>query len=171
MNFNFIIAQIFGVFAFFTGILSYYRNNAKEVIFYNGLCNFFCCIQYMFLGAYTGALCCIIATTRNIVFSRFKKDIPLIYLVLFLIVLILTNFKLVNSVIDVIPIINVFLYSIALWTKDIFSIKKMSFVACVDGVIYNIFKGAYVGILYETVFGIAVVKSYLELIKEKRLKK
>lgn len=168
MNFNFIIAQIFGVLVFIAGILSYYKNNTKEVLIFNGISNTLCALQYVFLGAYTGALCCIIATLRNIVFSRFKKDIPVIYLILFIVILILTNFKLVNNVIDVIPIINVFIYSIALWTKDIFSIKKMSLIACIDGVVFNLYKGAYIGVIYEIVFAVAVVKSYRMLLKEQK---
>ena len=171
MNFNFIIAQIFGVLVFITGILSYYKNDTKEVIIFNGLSNTLCGIQYLFLGAYTGALCCFIATARNIVFSRFKKDIPVFYLILFIAILLLANFKLVNSVIDVIPIINVFIYTISLWTKDIFSIKKISLIACIDGVVFNLYKGAYIGVVYEIVFACAVVKSYRELRKaEKKLK-
>ena len=168
MNFNLIIAQVFGVLVFIAGILSYYKNDTKEVLVFNGISNTLCAIQYIFLGAYTGALCCIIATIRNIVFSRFKKDIPVIYLILFIVILILTNFKLVNNVIDVIPIINVFIYSIALWTKDIISIKKISLIACIDGVVYNSYKSAYIGVLYEIVFAVAVVKSYRELRKEQK---
>ena len=168
MNFNFIVAQVFGVLVFIAGILSYYKNNTKEVLIYNGISNTLCALQYLFLGAYTGALCCIIATTRNIVFSRFKKDIPVIYLIIFIAILLLTNFKLVNNVVDVIPIINVFIYSIALWTKDIFSIKKMSLIACIDGVVFNLYKGAYIGVVYEIVFSCAVVKSYRELLKEQK---
>lgn len=168
MNFNLILAQVFGVLVFITGFLSYKKNDTKEVIIYNGLANGFCAIQYMLLGAYTGVLCLVIAVIRNIIFSRFKKDIPVIYLVLFIIILIITNFKLVGSPIDIIPIINVFLYTIALWTKDIISIKKISLLACIDGVVFNLYKQAYIGVIYEIVFAYAVVKSYRELRKEQK---
>ena len=168
MNFNFIVAQIFGVLVFITGILSYYKNDTKEVFIYNGMSNTLCGLQYLFLGAYTGALCCIIATVRNIIFSMFKKDIPIIYLIVFIVILLLTNFKLINNVVDIIPIINVFIYSIALWTKDIISIKKISLIACIDGVVFNLYKAAYIGVIYEIVFAYAVVKSYRELKKIKR---
>ena len=168
MNFNFIIAQVFGVLVFIAGIISYYKNDTKQVILFNGISNTLCAIQYIFLGAYTGALCCIIAALRNLVFSRFKKDIPLIYLIIFIVFLVGINIPFVNNVIDIIPIINVFMYSIALWTKDIISIKKISLLACIDGIVYNSYKKAYIGVLYELIFSIAVVKSYRELRKEQK---
>ena len=168
MNFNFIIAQVFGVLVFIAGILSYYKNSTKEVLLFNGISNTLCALQYLFLGAYTGALCCIIATTRNVVFSRFKKDIPVSLLAAFIVILILTNCMFVKSVIDIIPIINVFIYSIALWTKDIIHIKRTSLIACIDGVVFNAYKRAYIGVIYEVVFAYAVIISYMALIKEKK---
>lgn len=168
MDFNIIVAQIFGILVLFTGILSYYKTSTKEVLIYNAITNGLSALQYVFLGAYTGAVCLLIAIIRNIVFSLFKKDIPLIYLIIFIVVLILTNFKLVHSVIDIIPIINVFIYTIALWTKDIMSIKKIGLIACIDGVVFNLYKHAYTGVLYEIVFSYTVVKSYRELRKEQK---
>ena len=75
MNSAFIIANILGGFIFILNVLSDAKLTTKKVYIYNGLCNGLSIIQYVLLGAWTGALCCAIAVIRNIILLVLKIKI------------------------------------------------------------------------------------------------
>ena len=170
MNYNipFIIAQILGIIVFITGVISYSKKETKQVYLYNGLTNGLCVIEYVLLGAYTGAISCLIATIRNIIFINYKKKIPLSYLVIYLVVAVLINSLFIKSFIDIIPVFNIVIFSIALWTKNIRHIKVTGIMTCTNGVIFNTYKQAYTSILYEAVCGIAGIHALIEINRSKK---
>ena len=155
MNSAFIIANILGGLIFILNVLSNAKLTTKKVYIYNGLCNGLSIIQYVLLGAWTGALCCVIAVIRNIIFVLFKKDIPVIYLIIYLVIAIGLNIGFINGIVDIIPIINISIYAIALWTKKITNIKIIGIITCITGIIYDFMHGAYITVLNEIVDGIA----------------
>ena len=166
MNNPFIIAQILGVVIFIINTYGLTKLTTSKVSFYNGLANGLSAIQYFLLGAYSGAVCCIIATLRNIVFSRFKKKIPLYILIIYIILVLVLNIKLIHSSLDIIPIFNIIVFAIMLWTKDIWNIKVFGVLSCVDGIVYNLRKGAYASILSDIISGIIGVRCLLLLYKK-----
>ena len=168
MNSAFIIANILGGFIFILNVLSNAKLTTKKVYIYNGLCNGLAIIQYVLLGAWTGAICCVIAVLRNIIFALFKKDIPIIYLIVYIVLVIGFNIGFINSIIDIVPIINITIYAIALWTKKITNIKIVGIITCVTGIFYDFINGAYITVLNEIVDGIAGIISLRIILKNKR---
>ena len=136
MNSALIIANILGGVIFLLNIISNAKLTTKKVYIYNALCNGLSIIQYLLLSAWTGVICCIIAVVRNIVFALFKKEVPFVVLAIYIVLVLLLNYKLVNSVIDIVPIINITIYAVALWTKKIRNIKVVGIITCATGIIY-----------------------------------
>lgn len=168
MSLVFVIAQILGVIIFIINVYGETKLTTSNVAFYNGLANGLSSIQYFLLGAYSGALCCLIATIRNIVYERYKKKIPLSILLIYIAIVILLNYKLIYSALDIIPIVNIILFAITLWTKDIYNIKVFGILSCIDGSVYNYRKGAYTSILSDIIIGIIGINCLFRLNKKKK---
>lgn len=170
MNYSipFILAQILGIIIFITGVISYSKKETKQVYFYNGITNGLLVIQYVLLGAYTGAISCLMATIRNVILIYYKKRIPISYLVIYLIISVLINVYFVKSFIDIIPIFNIVIFSIALWSKNIRHIKITGIMTCTNGIIFNAYKNAYTSILYEFICGLAGVNALIEINRSKK---
>jgi hypothetical protein len=165
---KFIIAQIFGVVIFVINVLTFSKKETNKVLFFNGVANALSMTQYLLLGAFTGALCCAIAVTRNVIFSRFKSDVPIIYLIIYIILVLVINISFINRAVDIIPMINIIIFAIALWTKNIKLIKVAGIFTCVDGVFYNFVEKAYTSIVNEIVDGVVGIIS-LKDIKKKEM--
>ena len=166
MDVLFICAQIIGGLVFLLNIICHAKLTTKKVYIYNGIINGLCTVQYCLLSAWSGALCCFIALIRNIVFSKYKNKVPLYVLIIYILVVILLNYKLVHNILDIIPIINIIIYAIGLWTKDIMKIKKIGFFTCLIGIIYDFNKKAYVTVLNEIIDGIIGIRCIFILKKK-----
>ena len=168
-NVCFIIAQVLGILTFVLNTIGHTKLTTKKVYAYNAICNGIGVLEYLLLGAFSGALCCFIACARNFVFSRYKEKVPLYVLLIYIVLVIVLNYKLVNNVFDIIPIINIILYAVALWTKDIMKIKKTGLFTFITGVIYDFNKRAYATVLTEIIDGIIAVRCIIILNKKKKL--
>lgn len=170
INAIFVTVQILGALVFILNIIGNTKLSTKKVYIYNGVCNGLSVLQYSLLGSWTGALCCVIAVIRNIVFSKFKKDVPLIVLLIYITIVVLLNYKLVHTPLDIVPIVNIIIYAIALWTKKIMNIKVIGVFTCIDGVVYDFINGAYMTVLNEIIDGIVGVRCIYLLNQEKKKK-
>ena len=166
----FILAQIVGSMAVSLQIIGSSKPTTKEVYFYNGTCNLLFTIQYCLLGAWAGALCCLIATLRNIIFYRYKKRIPVYVLMSYLVIAILLNYSVIHSFIDVLPLVNIVVYSIALWTKDIMYIKIVGLITIIGGTIYDFTTKAFVSLLSQLIDGTVGIISLHKLRKKPKRK-
>ena len=165
---TFIIVQLIGLIIFVLCIIGTTKLETKQVFLYNAIENVLATVQYLLLGAWTGAMCCIIAVLRNVVFARYKKKVPMYVLIIYIIVVILLNFKMVHNLYDIVPIINIIIFAIALWSKDIMNIKVVGLFTCVDGGIYDFNKGAYVTVFKEIIDGIVAISAIYLIIKKSR---
>ncbi len=170
INVIFVIVQILGALVILFNVIGNSQLSTKKVYIYNGICNGLSVLQYCLLGAWSGALCCIIAILRNVVFSKFKKEAPAYVILLYITIVILLNYKLVHNVLDVIPIFNIIIYSFALSTKKIMNIKVIGVVTCIDGFFYDLLNGAYVSVFNQLLDGSVGVRCIIILNKEKKKK-
>jgi len=171
INTIFIVVQILGALVFVLNIIGNTKLSTKKVYAYNAICNGLGIVQYALLGAWTGVLCCFIAVARNFIFSKFKKNVPIIILLIYIVLVILLNYKLVQKPLDIVPIVNIIIYAVALWTKDIMKIKIIGVFTCIDGVVYDFTNGAYMTVLNEIIDGIVGIRCIYLLKKEKNKKK
>lgn len=166
----FFIAQALGICSFTTTIISSAKNSTDKVLFYNGLGNLLASLQYLLLGGYTGALCCIIAVIRNIVFSKYKDKVPVYILIIYLVLVLIINYPLIHGFIDILPVFNIMIYAIALWTKNIVVIKVAYLSTFTTGIIYDFNKKAYTSMLTQVIDGIVGTTSLIILLKKKKKK-
>ncbi|MDO4978884.1 MAG: YgjV family protein [Candidatus Saccharibacteria bacterium] len=173
----FILAQIVGGFVVLLAIVHAFQKDRKYILVCNALSNALCVLQYLLLGAYTGIICCVIAILRNVVFSRYKNKVPFGIFLIFATVLVVSNIPFVHHFYDVLPVLNVLIYSAAICQSKVHKIKGALIFTGISGIIYDIFEHAYVGLLLNAVDllgGLAGVYRYRKeqrmLKEQKRLK-
>lgn len=72
MDLIFILAQVFGVIAWFLLAISYYRENTKRILYVQLLSMFFYSLNYLFLGAFVGIIVILIELIRD--YAYYKTD-------------------------------------------------------------------------------------------------
>ena len=167
----FILAQILGALTFIVNIVGSTKMTTEKVFKYNYICNFVVAAQYTLLGAWAGAMCCFVAVLRNFVFNRYKERAPLYILITYIIITIACNYQFIKSPLDIIPVANVIIYAIALWSKDIMKIKAIGVYTCISGFFYDFNNRAYVTVLNEIIDGVVGIRCIHLLKKRKKLAK
>lgn len=141
-----VIAQIVRVAAAIFCIIADHSNNRKKMLVFNAIYNFLNGVHYALLNAITGAISSLITVLRNVIFYVFKKRVPVAVLLAYFIIVILININSVTSLVAVIPVFLVIIYSTALYIGNLWGIKIAVIITCSLEIVYNIYVGAYVGI-------------------------
>lgn len=163
-----IIAQLLGLISFIFNFTATQQNMKNKILLHNGLANLFSGFQYICLGAYSGCISTFVATTRNIVFSRFKEKVPMYVLIIYLIIAISLNYNNINNIIAVIPVLNICTYGIAICQKDVGVLKKIIITNGCLGLIYDIINFAFVGACSQI---LGVIGGIIGYIRYKKVKK
>ena len=140
-----IIAQVVRAISAIFLIIADRSSNRKTMLVFNAIYNLLNGVQYLLLGAITGAISSFITVLRNVIFYRYKKRAPLAVLLVFFIIVIAINLGSVDSWIAMLPILFVVIYSTALYIGNVFWIKIAVIVVCGLEIIYDYVVGAYVG--------------------------
>ena len=74
MTLKFIIIQLLDIIAWGLLIFSYYRENRKEIIFYQIVATILYSLHYYFLGAYSGLFICIFEIVRDYMYFITDDD-------------------------------------------------------------------------------------------------
>ena len=70
----FYLAQLFGILAWLTLLLSYYRKNTDKILFVQIISVIFYLLNYLFLGAWTGLIVVIFELVRDSLYYKTDKD-------------------------------------------------------------------------------------------------
>ena len=165
-----IVANIVRIIAAFFDILSANATETKKIYLYNGIYNFLLGVQYYILDATAGAISSFVAILRNIIFHR-HKDSSIYALIIYLIFVILINIPAYEGIISTLPIIMVFMYTIAIYRANIMEIKYVSIITCALEIIYDIYYHAYVGAIVCVIYIIVVTISIIRIKRSKVVKK
>lgn len=163
-----VIAQLFGLLSFLFNFTSTQQNEKNKILLHNGLANLLSGIQYICLGAYSGCVATFVATARNVVFAKYKDQVPLYILIIYLIIAITFNLGNVHGIIDIIPIFNICAYGIAIYQKDVGILKKIVIINGVLGLIYDTTNMAFVGALSQV---LSIIGGIIGYARYKKLKK
>jgi hypothetical protein len=163
INFFFIAAQVVGVIEFVFNVIGNLKMTTKKILIYNSICSALAILQYCLLGAWAGIACCAAVIIRNIIFSRYKKKIPVSILLLFIAVAIALNIPTIHNVFDALLLANIVAYSIALWTKNVLAIKVVGLATCFTCAAYNYVNGAFAAILSNAVIAIVYIRCIYDL--------
>lgn len=163
-----IIAQIFGLLSFIFNFTSTQKAEKNQILLFNGLANMMSSFQYFALGAYSGAISTIIATLRNVVFSRFKDKVPVYILVIYLVIAISLNLGNITNIISIIPILNICTYGIAICQKDVAVLKIIVITNGALGIIYDAYNLAIVGVCSQL---LSLIGGIIGYVRYKKIKK
>ena len=166
----FVLAQIVGVVEFLFNVIGNAKLTPKKILFYNSVCSALAILEYCLLGAWTGIACCVAVILRNVIFSRYKKKIPLYVLLIFIVVAVALNIPTIHNVFDALLMLNIVAYATALWTKNVMAIKVVSLITEIPCIMYNFVNQAYVVILSNLVIGFVLIRSIYQLKKKPQKK-
>lgn len=162
---SFIFAQIFGLFGALAMLLSNWqktRNKVLSLLILDSICYF---MQYILLGAITGAFINIVGLVRTIIFKyKGKCKILQSKLILFIIlsIYLLAGLLTYDGIISMLPVIAAIIYTSTLWQDNVIIIRIGTFIMILACFINNIAVAAYTGAFVE---GILLISSMMAIIK------
>ena len=142
-----ILANIIGVFAVITFLLSYQLKKRKNIILCNSAAKIMYIIQYLLLNAYEGAVLDLIGVLSSVV--AHKKDNKYIRKYLFLCfafvngMILAVGIWLYKDIFSIFPVVAVVLHTGAFWLNDERKIRIVSFLGSPFWLVYNLASAAY----------------------------
>lgn len=138
------------------------KNKVLALLILDSFCYF---MQYLLLGAFSGAFTNIVGLIRILIFKYKSKYIffqnkILLYIIIaiYLIIGMLTY----NGLVSTLPTLGAIIYTSVLWQEDIKLIRIGTVIMILAYFIYNILVSAYIGAIAE---GILLISSILSIIK------
>ena len=163
---TFTLAQIFGLLGATSMLLSSWQKTRKKVLSFLIFDSLFYFIQYILLGALSGAFTNIIGLIRTIIF-RYKENnkhlqnkiILYIIILMYLIIGIYTY----DGIISIFPVIVSILYSVVLWQNNVKKIRIGTSLMLLSWLIYNVSVSAYIGAIVETILFISTIIAIIKI--------
>lgn len=142
-----LIAQIVGVFAVISFLLSYQQKKRKNIILWNAMSRCLYIVQYIMLGAFEGAALDVLGTVSSVAAQNkhkpwIQKYLKFVFVGINLIIL-GAGLLLYENVFSLFPIVGVILHTSAFWISDEKTIRIVSFLGSPFWLVYNLASCAY----------------------------
>ena len=147
MDYNFIIAQIFGGLSIAASVCSMQFKNRKTILIALLCLNLFSALNLIFLGSFSAAyitLFAILEMIVNYLFERKKKSTPKPVVVLYILVNIALGALTFAKPLDLLPLLAAIIFCFTVLTKDEQNIRKLMFLNQSLWLIFDLSVGAYV---------------------------
>ncbi|MBE5820758.1 MAG: YgjV family protein [Clostridiales bacterium] len=171
----FIIAQLIGLIIIFLSIIGLQQKKGERFLFYQTIINILYIVQYILLGAITGAVICTIAMIRCIIFWKYKKEnkkTPVCFLIIFILLSILSGIITSNNIFDYILTIGTIVFTYALWQDNMKIMRVGSLISVITYMIYNLIFKAYTAMILDGIdffnLMIAIYNNDIKNIKRKK---
>lgn len=144
--------QAIGFVAMAVGILSYQAKKRNSILFLQIISSSIWAIQFILLGAYTGAFMNLIGVARNIIYS--KKDkisafnsslVPIIISAFFIFGGVFTY----SGFLSILPVVAMIISSFALYSTEERKIRLLSLFVSPPWLIYDAISGSIPGVINE----------------------
>jgi len=142
------IAQIFGILASVSAMVSHQQKRKENTIIFNSIMNFLAMTQFMLLFALSGAFIKFANILRNIVLyilHKKGKSTPTWLTIIFVSAVIIGGLLGWKNWFSIFPIIGVSTYTIALCQKNMTLIRGANIVVLSCWIVYSLAIGAYGG--------------------------
>ena len=144
---RFVIATIVGVLAVAIFLLSYQQKKRKNIIIWNVVSRCLYVVQYLLLGAYSGAVLDVIGAGVSVVAEkkdhpRLARHIKVVVLACNL-VIVGVGLLLYENIFSRLPIAGVLLHTGAFWLRDERIIRRISLLGSPFWFAYNLVSRAY----------------------------
>lgn len=150
----FIIAQLIGLIIVILSLIGLQQKSGEKFLFYQIIISILYVLQYLLLGAITGALICTIAIIRCIIFWKYKKEnkkTPIYFLILFIILSIISSIITSTSIFDYILTIGTIIFTYALWQDNMKIMRAGSIICVLSYIVYNLIFKAYTAIILDAI--------------------
>lgn len=166
-----IITQIIGFIAFALAVLTFQSNKHKNITLLKCASDALFVIQFIMLGAYTGAVMNGIGCVRNLVYSSLvekKKDVKFA-VIFFSVAVIISGIVTWNGWISLLAIVGKLLSTLSYAFKDPKNIRRMTIPVCIVWAVYDFICNSFAGVLTEifTLSSIAVAYFRFEYGKDR----
>lgn len=155
-----ILAQITGTIALILAVYVFQKNNRKDMLNIQATACVMFTLQYLLLGAWTGAAMNAIVVIRNCVFAN--KDSKKwaqsnLWLYIFLFITTIATAFTWQGWISILPFIGLFSGTIAFWISNTTYIRLLSLISPPFWFTYNFISGAYPAMASDTITFISIV--------------
>lgn len=146
-----IITQIIGFVAFALAVLTFQSNKHKSITLTKCASDALFVVQFIMLGAYTGAMMNGIGCVRNIVYSILveKKKNVRIAVIVFSIIVVISGIATWNGPISLLAIFGKLLSTLSYAFKNPRNVRRMTIPVCIVWGIYDSICGSWAGVLTE----------------------
>ena len=159
-------AQIVGILAVISFLLSYQQKKRSNIIALNSASRVLYIIQYLMLGAYEGAVLDVLGTVSSIAAQKkdkgFIKRHTKLVLVAVNVVIFACGMLTYKNIFSLFPIVGVILHTSAFWISDEKIIRRISFIGSPFWLVYNLsslaFGSAFGDILTMVSIGVAIYR-------------
>ncbi len=169
----FILAQILAVVAFILDIICMQFKKKSGILVVGIISNIMYALEYALLGAWTGAISFVIGTIRNItyfIYEKKKYKPNKIVLATFVLLIIGAGIYTWENITSLLPVIALVLWTIVSWQNNTKWMRLAEAFICVMWIIYDLFVGAYAGIITEfIILTSSIIGMYRYDIKKKKI--
>lgn len=140
-----LLAQIVGLLAVATFLLSYQQKKRQNIIVWNATSRVLYIIQYLLLGALEGAVLDVLGTISSVAAQnkyRFKNHLKFVVLGVNL-VIVAVGLIFYKNIFSIFPIVGVVLHTSAFWLDKERTIRIVSFLGSPFWLVYNLVSAAY----------------------------
>ena len=162
---SFIIAQILSAIALIANVIGIQLKEKKQILkvwIIAGVCF---TASFIFLGAYAGAVSCLIATIQIVVnygFERRRQKFPPTLIAVFIVASLLGGTLTYQNIYDFLPIFGALTFIWSIVQKKESRLRKITFLNIFLWIFYDFLVGAYVAFISDLIFltstAIAIVR-------------
>ena len=144
------VPQIIGILAVITFLLSYQQKKRRNIILCNVLSRALYILQYLLLGAISGAVLDILGAVSSVIAEKkehpfIKKHIKIVFLSINAVIITagLTICLINKNPLDLLPVAGVLLHTGAFWITNEKIIRRISLLGSPFWLVYNVASRAY----------------------------
>ena len=163
---NYILSQILVIIYYIIYSRTFHLKDSNKILIYGIIATIISCISYVLLNAYTGMAMCFVAIIWNLIFTKNKKN--MLNLTLIILLTIIASAFTFNSYFGLFNIIATLIYTYALWQKNTKTYKLLGITVNALMIVYNVYIKSILGVI---LISIAFANSIIGFLKEKTIQK
>lgn len=146
-----IVTQIIGFVGFFLAVLTFQTNKHKSITLLKCASDAMFVVQFIMLGAYTGAMMNGIGCARNIVYAQLveKKKSVKWAVIIFSAIVIVSGIFTWKGPISLLAIIGKLLSTLSYAFKSPKNVRRMTIPVCLVWAVYDLICGSWAGVMTE----------------------
>lgn len=158
-----VIVQVLGIIGIIASIISFQCNNHKKILTFRTLNEFFFGIQYILLGAYTGAAMNFFGCIRNMVFAHMveKGKSTVVARIIFCSIFTVAGVLTWGGLKSILVIFAKGMSTLAYGSKHTQCIRILIFTTSVCWLVYNLCVESYTGAMCEALTLCSIISGFI----------